>query len=110
MLDTVTKSISSRFEKHQQLCTDFSCFNPNNFQPNIPLPTNYLVKLYKKIRSFMLDILLMSYDDLKNEYTDFILKWEEFKKTIFCVYYELNLKIKLLIKATMKKMVLYISH
>lgn len=87
VFDTVIESISSRFEKHEQLCADFSCLDPNNFQPDLPLPTNALVKLYEKIRNFVPDI---TYDDLRNEYVDFTYKWRELKKTIACVYDELN--------------------
>ncbi|XP_029346104.1 uncharacterized protein LOC115034206 [Acyrthosiphon pisum] len=87
VFDTVIESISSRFEKHEQLCADFSCLDPNNFQLDLPLPTNALIKIYEKIRNFIPDI---TYDDLRNEYVDFTSKWRELKKTIACVYDELN--------------------
>jgi len=38
VLDTIIESISSRFEKHEQLCADFACFYPNNFEQNLELP------------------------------------------------------------------------
>ncbi|CAI6370655.1 unnamed protein product [Macrosiphum euphorbiae] len=87
VFDTVIESISSRFEKHEQLCADFSCLDPNNFQPDLPLPTNALIKIYEKIRNFIPDI---TYDNLRNEYVNFTSKWRELKKTIACVYDELN--------------------
>lgn len=45
VLDTVIQSISSRFEKHGQLCVDFACLDPNNFEPNLMLPSNALICL-----------------------------------------------------------------
>jgi len=82
VFDTVIESISSRFEKHEQLCADFYFLDPNNFQPDLPLPTNALIKVYEKIRNFIPDI---TYDDLRNEYVDFTCKWRELKNHYLCV-------------------------
>ncbi|KAL4103469.1 hypothetical protein QTP88_018845 [Uroleucon formosanum] len=44
VLDTVIESISSRFEKHGQLCADFACLDPNNFKPDVTFPKNALIE------------------------------------------------------------------
>lgn len=87
ILDTIIQRISSRFEKHGQLCADFSSVDPNNFQTNMPLPTNLLSSIYEKIAEFIPDISL---NDLHDEYSDFMIKWNELKKTINCSNYEYN--------------------
>jgi len=79
VFDTVIESILSRFEKHEQLCADFSCLDPYNFQPDLPLPTNALIKIYEKIKNFIPDI---SYEDLRNEYANFTSKWRKLKKPL----------------------------
>lgn len=53
VLDTVIESISSRFEKHGQLCADFACLDPNNFEQNLELPKNALFGIFDKIVNFI---------------------------------------------------------
>lgn len=43
--------------------------------------------MYDKIAHFIPEI---TYDALRDEFTDFMSKWNEFKKTIFCVNYDYN--------------------
>ena len=87
VLDTVIESISSRFEKHGQLCADFSCLDPNNFKPDVTLPKNALIGVFDKISNYCPGIM---YEDFLNEYIDFVSKWKEIKKNIDCVYSELQ--------------------
>lgn len=87
VLDTVIESISSRFEKHGQLCADFACLYPNNFNPDVILPKNALIGVFDKICNYCPGIM---YKDFRNEYIDFISKWKEIKKNIDCVYTELQ--------------------
>jgi len=87
VLDTVIESISSRFEKHGQLCADFACLDPNNFKPDVTLPKNALIGVFDKICNYCPGIM---YEDFRNEYIDFISKWKEIKKNIDCVYTELQ--------------------
>ncbi|KAL4143886.1 hypothetical protein QTP88_006140 [Uroleucon formosanum] len=49
VLDTAIESISSRFEKHGQLCVDFAYLDPNNFKPDVTLPKNALIGVFDKI-------------------------------------------------------------
>lgn len=87
VLDTVIESISSRFEKHGQLCADFACLDPNNFKSDVTLPKNSLIGVFDKIFNYCQGIM---YEDFRNEYIDFISKWKEIKKYIDCVYTELQ--------------------
>lgn len=34
MIDTIINSLGTRFEKHGQICADFSCLDPQNFKTN----------------------------------------------------------------------------
>lgn len=70
---------------HGQLFADFSYLDPNNFKVNMPLPTTALSSIYDKIVHFIPEI---TYDTLRDEFTDFMSKWSEFKKTIFCENYD----------------------
>lgn len=51
----------------------------------MPLPTTALSSMYDKIGHFIPEI---TYDALRDEFTDFMSKWSEFKKTILCVNYD----------------------
>jgi len=77
--DTIIQSISSRFESHGKLCADFACLDPNNFEVDVPLPTTALLSTHDKIAHFIPEI---TYDALRDEYTDFMSKLNELKKTI----------------------------
>jgi len=85
IFDKIIQGISSRFSLYGQLFADFSCLNPNNFKVNMPLPTTALSSLYDKIVHFIPEI---SYDTLRDEFTDLMSKWSEFKKTLFCENYD----------------------
>jgi len=85
IFDKIIQGISSRFSLYSQLFADFSCLNPNNFKVNMPLPTTALSSLYDKIVHFIPEI---SYDTLRDEFTDLMSKWSEFKKTLFCENYD----------------------
>jgi len=85
IFDKIIQGISSRFSLYSQLFADFSCLNPNNFKVNMPLPTTALSSLHDKIVHFIPEI---SYDTLRDEFTDLMSKWSEFKKTLFCENYD----------------------
>jgi hypothetical protein len=96
VLDTVIESISSRFEKHGQLCADFACLDPNNFKPDETLQKNAHIGVFDKISNYCPGII---YEDFQNEYIDFTSKWKEIKKilSVYILNYKTMMKILMVI-------------
>lgn len=85
VLDTVIESISSRFKKQEQLCVDFTCLGPINFKPGVILPENALNGVYENIFNYCSEI---SNEEFRNEYIDFIIKWNKIKKKCkLCIWW-----------------------
>jgi hypothetical protein len=85
MIDTIINSLGTRFEKHGQLCADFSCLDPQNFKEiSRQIPPNSLEKVFSILKKFNNDIILQS---LQQELQDFALKWETLSQSLTEEYY-----------------------
>ncbi|KAL4096836.1 hypothetical protein QTP88_021719 [Uroleucon formosanum] len=80
MIDTIINSLETRFEKHGQLCADFSCLDPQNFKEiSRQIPPNSLEKVFSIIKKCNNDITLQS---LQQELQNFALKWETLSQSL----------------------------
>lgn len=81
ILDKVVQSMKMRFEKHGELCADFACMDPRNFDQD--LPTNAMNAVFLMISEFKSNV---TQNELKSELEDFRAKYKFLKKDIksFC--------------------------